>query len=112
VRSSTGTSTSTGAQVEVSNAIYLAGRGVVIVGHVRAGTVRVGQLTAPLVLGAAAAQRLEVSVVERLSSMDALGQAVGIAFRKSPDLNDLKHSLPPGSILLLEEPGEPGARSA
>ena len=100
--------TGTGAQIEVSNAIRLAGRGAVIVGHVRAGTVRVGQVTAPLALGDAAAQRLEVSVVERLSSMDALGQAVGIAFRNSPDLDDLKHSFPPGSILLLEEPGEAG----
>jgi translation elongation factor EF-Tu-like GTPase len=100
----------TGAQIEVSNAIYLAGRGAVIVGHVRAGTVRVGQLTAPLVLGTASAQRLEVSVVERLSSMDAQGQAVGIAFRSSPDLNDLKRSFPPGSVLVLEEPGAAVAR--
>jgi hypothetical protein len=98
----------TGAQIEVSNAIYLAGRGAVIVGHVRAGAARVGQLTAPLALGGAAKQRLEVSVVERLSSMDALGQAVGIAFSNSPDLNDLKRSFPPGSLLLLEEPGAAG----
>ena len=101
-----------GARIEVGNAIYLAGRGAVIVGHVRAGAVRVGQLTAPLALGGAAAPRLEVSVVERLSSMDAHGQAVGIAFRNSPDLNDLKHRFPAGSILVLEEPGEAGARSA
>ncbi|MBE0621042.1 MAG: hypothetical protein IH605_10650 [Burkholderiales bacterium] len=94
-----------GAQIEVSNAMFLAGRGAVILGHVREGTARVGQLTAPLVLGAGAAQRLEVSVVERLSSMDRGGQAVGIAFRKPPDLNDLKRSFPAGSILVLEEPG-------
>jgi len=101
-----------GAQIEVSNTLFLAGRGVVIVGHVRAGAARVGQVTAPLALGAGAAQRLEVSVVERLSSTDGLGQAVGIAFRKSPELNDLKRCLPAGSMLLLEEPGEPGARRA
>lgn len=99
-----------GARIEVSNTLFLAGRGVVVVGHVRAGTARIGQLTAPLALGAAAAQRLEVSVVERLSSMDGQGQAVGIAFRKSPDLNDLKRCLPSGSMLLLEEPGAAGAR--
>jgi len=101
----------TSAQIEVSNTLFLAGRGVVVLGHVRAGTVRIGQLTAPLALGAAAAQRLEVSVVERLSSMDGQGQAVGIAFRKSPELNDLKRCLPAGSMLLLEEPGEAGAPS-
>ena len=100
----------TGARIEVSNAIYLAGRGAVIVGHVRAGAVRVGQRTAPLALGGTAKQRLEVSVVERLSSMDALGQAVGIAFRNSPDLNDLKRSFPAGSVLVLEEPGVAAAR--
>lgn len=100
-----------GAQIEVSNTMFLAGRGVVVVGHVRAGAARVGQLTAPLMLGASAAQRLEVSVVERLSSMDGQGQAVGIAFRKSPELNDLKRCLPAGSILVLDDPGEAGARS-
>ncbi len=104
--------TNTGAKIEVSNAMFLAGRGAVIVGHVRAGTVRVGQLSVPLVLGAAAAQRLEVSVVERLSSMDGHSQAVGIAFRNAPNLNDLKRSLPEGSMLVLEEPGTAGARSA
>ena len=50
-------------------------------------------------------------MVERLSSMDRRGQAVGIAFRKPPDLNDLKRCLPVGSMLLLEEPGDAGARS-
>ena len=103
--------TNSGAQIEVSNVMFLAGRGAVIVGHVRAGTVRVGQLSAPLVLGGGAAQRLEVSVVEHLSSMDRRGQAVGIAFRKAPDLNELKRSFPAGSMLVLEEPGAGETRS-
>jgi len=97
-------STRTGAQIEVSNVMFLAGRGAVIVGHVRAGAVRVGQLSAPLALGAGAAQRLEVSAIERLSSMDRRDQAVGIAFRMPPDLNELKRCLPLGSMLALEEP--------
>ena len=101
-----------GAEIEVRNAINIGGRGVVLLGHVRTGTVRIGQVTVPLVLGATAAQRLEVSVVERLSSMDARGLAVGIAFRNSPHLDDLKRALPAGSILVLEEPGELGARTA
>ena len=100
----------TGAQIEVSNAMFLAGRGAVIVGHVRAGTVRVGQLSAPLALGGQAAQRLEVSVIERLSSMDGRAQAVGIAFRNPPALVELKRCLPAGSTLVLEEPGDAGAR--
>lgn len=100
-----------GAQVEVSNAMFLGGRGAVIVGHVRAGSVRVGQLSAPLALGGKAAQRLEVSSVERLTSMDRRGQAVGIAFRNAPGLDALKRCLPAGSMLVLVEPGEAGSHS-
>lgn len=99
----------TGAQIEVSNAMYLAGRGAVIVGHVCAGAVRVGQLSAPLALGGEAAQRLEVSVIERLSSMDGRAQAVGIAFRNPPQLDALKRCLPAGSMLVLEDPIDAGA---
>lgn len=100
-----------GAEIEVRNVIFLAGRGTVVVGHVRTGTARTGQLTAPLVLGDAAGRRLEVSAVERLSSMEARGQGVGIVFRNPPHLDDLKHALPPDSILVLEEPGGSGGRT-
>ncbi len=94
------------AEIEVRNAINIPGRGIVLVGHVRTGTVSIGQVTVPLVLGHAAARRLEVSTVERLSSMETRGLAVGIAFRNPPHLDDLKRTLPAGSILVLEEPGE------
>lgn len=90
----------------------IAGRGIALLGHVRTGTVRIGQVTVPLVLGHAAARRLEVSVVERLSSMEARGLAVGITFRNPPNLDDLKRTLPAGSILVLEEPVELGAQPA
>lgn len=95
-----------GAEIEVRNTINLAGRGIVLVGHVRTGVVRMGQVTVPLVLGHGAARRLEVSAVDRLSSMETRGLAVGIAFRNPPHLDDLKRALPAGSILVLEEPGE------
>jgi translation elongation factor EF-Tu-like GTPase len=100
------------AQVEVRNSINIPGRGIVLVGHVRTGTVRVGQTTAPLVFGGAAARRLEVTAVDRLSSLEGSGTAVGIAFRNPPPLDDLRRTLPAGSLLTLEEPGEPAARSA
>ena len=101
-----------GTEIEVHNSINIVGRGIVLMGHVRTGTVRIGQVTVPLVLGHAAARRLEVSAVERLSSMEGRGLAVGIAFRNSPHLDDLKRALPAGSILVLEEPGELKARIA
>ena len=96
-----------GAEIEVHNSINIAGRGVMLVGHVLTGTVRIGQMTAPLVLGQLTARRLEVSAVERLSSMEGLGQAVGIAFRSPPRLDDLRRRLPAGSVLVLEEPTAP-----
>src|SRR5438067_9843411 len=94
------------AEIEVRNSINIPGRGIVLMGHVRTGAVRIGQVTVPLVLGHAAARRLEVNAVERLSSMEGPGPAVGIAFRNAPQLDDLRRSLPAGSILVLEEPDE------
>lgn len=97
-------------EIEVRNVIFIAGRGTVVVGHVRAGTARAGQLTVPIALGDAPGRRLEVSAVERLSSMEARGQGVGVVFHDPPNLNDLKSALPPGSILELREPGGSGSR--
>ena len=97
-------------EIEVRNVIFLAGRGTVVVGHVLSGVARVGLRTELLDLGGATPQRLEVSTVERLSSMDARGQAVGIVFRDPPALNDLKRILLPGNVLVLEEPAETPAR--
>ena len=96
-----------GAEIEVRTVMYIAGRGTVVVGHMLTGTARPGQLTERLALGAAALRQLEVSAVERLSSMEARGQGVGIVFRDPPHLNDLKRALPPGSVLALVEPGGP-----
>ena len=95
-------------EIEVRNVMFIAGRGTVVVGHARNGVARAGQVTEPLALGSAPVRRLEVSAVERLSSMEARGQGVGIVFRDPPPLNELKRVLPPGSILLLEDPGESG----
>ncbi len=93
-----------GAEIEVHNVIALAGHGVVLIGHVRAGRARVGQVTRPLLLGQALAQRLEVSSVERLSSLETSDAAVGLVFRNPPLLEELRRALPQGSYLLLEQP--------
>lgn len=102
-----------GAEVEVRSVIFLAGAGTVVVGHVRSGTARDGQVTAEMALGDGPARRLEVSTVQRLSSMERNALAVGLVFREPPPLNDLKRALPPGSMLQLEEPasaGRPGRK--
>jgi hypothetical protein len=102
----------TGAAIEVRNVITLGGRGAMLIGFVKAGTAHVGQVTAPLALGGAAERRLEVIAVERLSTMETGGPAVGLAFRDPPHQDDLLRRLPRGSMLLLEEPGGPGVRPA
>ena len=93
-----------GAEIEVHNVIVLGDRGAVIIGFVRAGTACVGQVTAPLMLDDAVERRLEVIAVDRLSSMEAGGAPVGLAFRNPPHRDDLRRRLPAGSILVLEEP--------
>ena len=98
-----------GALIEVRSVFFIAGQGTVVVGHVLTGTARVGQLTAPLALGDDVERRLEVATVQRLSSMEARGQGVGIVFRDPPGLNELKLALPPGSMLELDAPDAPGA---
>ena len=92
------------AEVEVRNVIFLAGQGTVVVGHTRSGVAQAGQVSSVMTLGEQPPRRLEVSAVERLSSMEGRAQAVGIVFRDPPNLNDLKRALPPGSVLALEDP--------
>lgn len=94
------------AEIEVRNAIAVAGAGAVLIGYVRSGTARVGQVTVPLALGVAAARRLEILSVERLTSMEAGGPAIGLIFRNPPHLNDLRRTLPAGTLLVLEDPNE------
>lgn len=102
---------STGAEIVVHNVITLGDRGAMVIGFVRAGTARIGQVTMPLVLGDAAERRLEVIAVERLSSMEAGGPPVGLAFRNPPHRDVLRRRFPAGSILVLEQPFGVGAVS-
>ena len=82
----------------------IAGRGAALIGYVVAGTAKVGQRTPELVIGKAAARRLEVAAVERLSSMQAGPAAIGLVFRPSPSMQDLQVALPAGTTLQLSEP--------
>jgi hypothetical protein len=92
-----------GAEIEVRNVIAIIGRGAVLIGYVRGGTPRIGQSTAVLDLGRSGERRLEVSAVERLSSMEAGGTAIGLVFRNPPSVAELQQALPGGALLSLEE---------
>jgi translation elongation factor EF-Tu-like GTPase len=92
-----------GAAIEVRNVIAITGRGAVLIGYVRGGTPRIGQLTAVLDLGRSGERRLEVIAVERLSSMEAGGGAIGLVFRNPPSVAELRLALPAGALLTLDE---------
>ena len=96
-----------GAELEVRNAVRIGGHGAVVIGYLRRGAARVGQLTVPLLLGDATERRLEVIAVQRLNSIDPGGQAVGLEFRHPPSLADLRSALPAGTLLVLEDAGSP-----
>lgn len=94
-----------GAEIEVRNVIAIAGRGAVLIGYLRQGLPQIGQLTTPLEFGQAEPRRLEVVAVEKLSSMEAGGRAIGLVFRHPPALQELQRAAPRGSALQLEDPG-------
>jgi hypothetical protein len=95
------------AEVEVRNGITIAGRGAVLIGFVRSGTVRVGQRTPPLTFGDSAPRRLELIAVQRLASADAGGSAVGLVFARAPSLKELEQTLPAGAQLTLDDAPDP-----
>ena len=82
------------ARIEVRNAIAVVGRGAVLIGYVRAGAARAGQVTGPLSIGPAGGRRLEVAVVQRLSSAEAGGDAIGLVFRHPPSLAEISRCCP------------------
>lgn len=91
-------------EVEVRNAINIKGRGAVLIAFARGEPPRVGQLTPPLVFGAAEGRRLEVTGLERLTAMEVGGVAIGLVFKQPPSVADFKRALPPGSKLVFEDP--------
>ena len=93
-----------GAEVEVHNIMSIPGRGAVLLARVQSGSVQVGQLSVPIPLGKDVPQRLEVASIERLSSMEGRGAAVGIGFRNDPHPEYLRRRFPVGSILSLSDP--------
>ena len=94
-----------GAAVEVHNVMMSPGRGLVLLGHVKSGSVAVGQHSTMIAFGETPSRRLEVASVERLSSMENKNPAVGISFNNPPHPEHFKRRFPAGSVLLLEEAG-------
>jgi hypothetical protein len=90
------------AGIEVRNVFDMRGRGAVVIGYLREGTIRVGQRTRPLALGSG--QRvLTLAAVEPVRSPDGGSDALGLVFRERPSLEDLRLALSPGTVIRLED---------
>ena len=92
-----------GAEIEVRNAVTIVGHGTVLIGYVRSGMAAAGQVTPPLKLADGPKRSLVLKSVQRLSSTEGGGPAVGLVFVNGPRLEDLRSALPAGSVLLLED---------
>jgi hypothetical protein len=78
------------ADVEVRNVFDLTGRGAVAIGYLREGSIRAGQRTCPLALGAGQPRVLTLAAVEPVHSPDGGADALGLVFRERPSLQDLR----------------------
>jgi hypothetical protein len=91
------------ADVEVRNVFDLRGRGAVAIGYLREGTIRAGQRTRPLALGAGQHRVLTLAAVEPVRSPDGGSDALGLIFRERPSLQDLRLALVPGTVIRFED---------
>ena len=91
------------AEIEVRNVFNMKGRGAVAIGYLREGTVRVGQRTRPLALGAGPHRVLTLAAVEPVHAADGGAGALGLVFRERPSLEDVRVDLAPGTVVRFED---------
>jgi translation elongation factor EF-Tu-like GTPase len=91
------------AEIEVRNVFNVKGRGAIVIGYLRQGTVRVGQQTPPLALGAGPRRVLTLAAVEAVHAHDGGASALGLVFRERPSLEDLRSTVTPGTVLQFED---------
>jgi translation elongation factor EF-Tu-like GTPase len=96
------------AEIEVRNVFSVKGRGAVAIGYLRQGTLRVGQQTRPLALGAGPHRVLTLAAVEAVHASDGGASALGLVFRERPSLEDLRAVLIPGTLLQFEDTTDAG----
>jgi hypothetical protein len=95
------------ADIEVRNVFNMRGRGAVAIGYLRDGTVRVGQRTRPLALGAGPRRVLTLAAVETMRAPDGGPSALGLVFRERPSLEELRLALAPGMVIRFEDEALP-----
>jgi translation elongation factor EF-Tu-like GTPase len=100
------------ADIEVRNVFTVKGRGAVAIGYLRHGSVRVGQHTQPLALGAGPHRVLTLAAVETVHAADGGAGALGLVFRERPSLDEVRSALAPGTMLHFEDPAVTGEDTA
>jgi translation elongation factor EF-Tu-like GTPase len=100
------------ADIEIRNVFHVKGRGAVAIGYLRQGTVRVGQQTRPLALGAGPHRVLTLAAVETMHAPDGGASALGLVFRERPSLEELRSALMPGTVLQFGDITGTGAGTA
>ena len=91
------------ADIEVRNVFDMRGRGAVVIGYLREGTVRIGQRTRPLAIGAGPHRVLTLAAVEPVHAPDGGADALGLVFRERPSIADLRLALAPGTVIRFED---------
>ncbi len=90
-------------EIEVRNVFPVKGRGAVVIGYLRQGTVRIGQQTPPLALGDGPPRVLTLAAVETMHAPEGGANALGLIFRERPPLEQLRAVLTPGTLLRVED---------
>lgn len=90
-------------EIEVRNVISVKGRGAVAIGYLRRGTVRIGQRTEPLALGAGSPRVLTLAAVETMHAPEGGADALGLIFNERPSFEQLRPVLTPGTLLRVED---------
>lgn len=91
------------ADIEIRNLFTMKGRGAVVIGYLRRGSVQIGQQTRPPALSAGPHPLLTLAAVETMHPPDGGANALGLVFRERPSLDDIRSALTPGTVLRFED---------
>ena len=88
-------------EIEVHSVFAVKGRGAVVIGYLRVGTVRPGQQAR--LSGPGPAQVLTLAAVEPVHAPDGGADALGLVFRERPALAAVRSALMSGTRLRFED---------
>ena len=90
-------------EIEVHRVFTVKGRGAVVIGYLRLGTVRPGQQVRLPEPGPGPPRVLTLAAVEPVHAPDGGGDALGLVFRERPSLEAVRSALAAGARLRFED---------